>query len=119
LIPSRTANARALSSTFKASFNATKFPGRSSKRKRSRFAAAGEFLAAEIDAKPGGFGIVPESLNRPIVSSHCFLFVADESKLHPRFQVTFKWFGETVALNLLVVPQLFQDSRSRSQLHHA
>src|SRR5205823_11367641 len=39
----------------------------------------------EIDAKVGGFGIVPQSLNGSIVSSHYFLFVVDESKLDRRF----------------------------------
>ena len=34
---------------------------------------------AEIDAKVGGFGIVPEALNDSIVSSHYFLFVVAHS----------------------------------------
>ena len=41
----------------------------------------GEFLVAEIDAKVGGFGIVPPELEGAIVSSHYFLFVIDEAKL--------------------------------------
>jgi type I restriction enzyme S subunit len=45
----------------------------------------GEFLVAEIDAKVGGFGIVPASLNGSLVSSHYFLFVIDEAKLERRF----------------------------------
>jgi type I restriction enzyme S subunit len=40
---------------------------------------------AEIDAKVGGFGIVPETLDGAIVSSHYFLFGLDESKLDRRF----------------------------------
>jgi type I restriction enzyme S subunit len=55
------------------------------KTKTQQVCRTGEFLVAEIDAKIGGFGIVPESLNGSIVSSHYFLFVIDESKLVRRF----------------------------------
>jgi type I restriction enzyme S subunit len=51
------------------------------KTKTQQVCRAGEFLVAEIDAKVGGFGIVPKSLDGSIVSSHYFLFVIDESKL--------------------------------------
>jgi len=60
-------------------------PGTLIKTKTQQVCRAGEFLVAEIDAKVGGFGIVPESLNGSIVSSHYFLFVVDESKLNLRF----------------------------------
>jgi type I restriction enzyme S subunit len=40
---------------------------------------------AEIDAKIGGFGIVPPELEGAIVSSHYFLFVIDETCLDRRF----------------------------------
>ena len=60
-------------------------PGALIKTKKQQVCRAGEFLVAEIDAKVGGFGIVPESLNGSIVSSHYFLFVVDESKLDRRF----------------------------------
>jgi type I restriction enzyme S subunit len=46
---------------------------------------AGEFLVAEIDAKVGGFGIVPPDLDGAIVSSHYFLFEIDELQLDRRF----------------------------------
>ena len=55
------------------------------KTKAQQVCRAREFLVAEIDAKVGGFGIVPESLNGSIVSSHYFLFVVDESRLNLRF----------------------------------
>ena len=55
------------------------------KTKTQQVCRAGEFLVAEIDAKVGGFGIVPESLDGSIVSSHYFLFVVDETKLNRRF----------------------------------
>jgi type I restriction enzyme, S subunit len=60
-------------------------PGALIKTKKQQVCRTGEFLVAEIDAKVGGFGIVPDSLNTSIVSSHYFLFVVDESKLNRRF----------------------------------
>ena len=55
------------------------------KTKRQQVCRAGEFLVAEIDAKVGGFGIVPEELENAIVSSHYFLFEIDEARLDRRF----------------------------------
>lgn len=55
------------------------------KTKKQQVCKAGEFLVAEIDAKVGGFGIVPDELNGSIVSSHYFLFVIDGTKLDRRF----------------------------------
>jgi len=46
---------------------------------------AGEFLVAEIDAKMGGFGLVPTELDGAVVSSHYFLFELDESCLDARY----------------------------------
>jgi type I restriction enzyme S subunit len=60
-------------------------PGALIKTKTQQVCRTGEFLVAEIDAKVGGFGIVPESLNGSLVSSHYFLFVIDEAKLDRRF----------------------------------
>jgi len=55
------------------------------KTKRQQVCRAGEFLVAEIDAKVGGFGIIPSDLDGAIVSSHYFLFEIDETKLNRRF----------------------------------
>jgi len=55
------------------------------KTKRQQVCRANEFLVAEIDAKVGGFGIIPDSLEGAIVSSHYFLFTIDESILDRRF----------------------------------
>lgn len=55
------------------------------KTKRQQVCQAGEFLVAEIDAKVGGFGIVPDDLEGAIVSSHYFLFTIDEARLDRRF----------------------------------
>src|SRR5713226_4519614 len=52
-------------------------PGALIKTKKQQVCRVGEFLVAEIDAKVGGFGIVPELLNGSIVSSHYFLFVVE------------------------------------------
>ncbi len=60
-------------------------PGALIKTKAQQVCRAGEFLVAEIDAKVGGFGIVPQELDGAIVSSHYFLFSLDETKLDRRF----------------------------------
>ena len=60
-------------------------PGALIKTKTQQVCRTGEFLVAEIDAKVGGFGIVPEALDGSIVSSHYFLFVIDEGALDRRF----------------------------------
>ena len=60
-------------------------PGALIKTKTQQVCRSGELLVAEIDAKVGGFGIVPESLDGSIVSSHYFLFAIDDSKLDRRF----------------------------------
>jgi type I restriction enzyme S subunit len=55
------------------------------KTKKQQVCRAGEFLVAEIDAKLGGYGIVPKDLEGAIVSSHYFLFGVNEDKLDRSF----------------------------------
>jgi type I restriction enzyme S subunit len=55
------------------------------KTKEQQVCRPGEFLVAEIDAKVGGFGVVPEGLDGAIVSSHYFLFTIDDTQLDRRF----------------------------------
>lgn len=55
------------------------------KTKRQQVCRAGEFLVAEIDAKVGGFGIVPPELDGAVVSSHYFLFTLDETQIEQRY----------------------------------
>jgi len=55
------------------------------KTKEQQVCRAGEFLVAEIDAKVGGFGVVPDELDGSIVSSHYFLFELNIQKLNGRF----------------------------------
>lgn len=64
-------------------------PGAMVKTKSQQVCRVGEFLVAEIDAKAGGYGIVPDLLDGAIVSSHYFLFAADESRLDRRFLAYF------------------------------
>ena len=56
-------------------------PGTKIKTKSQQVCRAGDFLVAEIDAKHGGFGIVPPELEEAVVSSHYFLFEVNESRL--------------------------------------
>jgi type I restriction enzyme S subunit len=60
-------------------------PGSDIKTKKQQVCRVGEFLVAEIDAKVGGFGMVPDELEGAIVSSHYFLFELDRTILDPRY----------------------------------
>jgi type I restriction enzyme S subunit len=60
-------------------------PGALIKTKQQQVCHKGEFLVAEIDAKVGGYGIVPNELDGSIVSGHYFLFTLDESQLDRQF----------------------------------
>lgn len=60
-------------------------PGAEIKTKKQQVCRPGEFLVAEIDAKLGGYGIVPPELDGAIVSSHYFLFGIDPDKLDRQF----------------------------------
>lgn len=55
--------------------------GSAIKTKQQQLCRAGDFLVAEIDAKLGGFGIVPSALDGAVVSSHYFLFETNEALL--------------------------------------
>lgn len=69
------------------------------KTKTQQVCHAGEFLVAEIDAKVGGYGIVPEPLNGAIVSSHYFLFQIDHKRLDRRwldYYIRTPTFGDQV-----------------------
>ncbi len=55
------------------------------KTKKQQVCRYNEFLVAEIDAKMGGFGLVPQALDDAIVSSHYFLFAAKPKLLDVRF----------------------------------
>lgn len=53
--------------------------------KRQQVCRVDDFIVAEIDAKVGGYGLVPTELDGAIVSSHYFLFDIDRSVLDPRY----------------------------------
>lgn len=55
------------------------------KTKRQQIVRGGDLLVAEIDAKMGGFGIVPAELDGGVVSSHYFTFEIDEAHLMREF----------------------------------
>ena len=55
------------------------------KTKKQQVCRDGELLVAEIDAKVGGFGIVPLELNGAIVSSHYFLYTINPEKVDNAF----------------------------------
>lgn len=63
----------------------SKLKGFQIKMKEQQLAKKSQFLIAEIDAKFGGFGIVPDELDGSIVSGHYFLYDIDESKILPQF----------------------------------
>ena len=55
------------------------------KTKEQQVCRSGEFLVAEIDAKVGGYGIVPDELDGAIVSSHYFLFEVNRDRINRNF----------------------------------
>ncbi len=59
--------------------------GKEIKTKKQQVCKEDDFLVAEIDAKVGGYGIVPSHLEDAIVSGHYFLFEIDKTKLIPDF----------------------------------
>lgn len=77
-------------------------PGAQIKTKKQQTARAGEFLVAEIDAKVGGFGIVPDDLDGSIVSSHYFLYSHKPDRLDNKY---LGWFVKTHAFRRQVEAQ--------------
>ena len=55
------------------------------KTKRQQICGANQLLVAEIDAKVGGYGIVPKELEGAIVSSHYFLFNINANEFLPEY----------------------------------
>src|SRR5437667_1268487 len=55
-------------------------PGALIKTNQQQVCRTSELLVAEIDAKVGGFGIVPAALDGSSVSSHYFPFTVHETK---------------------------------------
>lgn len=59
--------------------------GKEIKTKKQQACKKDDFLVAEIDAKVGGYGIVPSELENAVVSSHYYLYEIDTAKLLPEF----------------------------------
>ena len=55
------------------------------KTKKQRLCKHDNFIVAEMDAKFGGYGIVPNFLEDAIVSSHYYLYQLDEQKILPEY----------------------------------
>jgi type I restriction enzyme S subunit len=75
-------------------------PGASIKTKKQQICRSGELLVAEIDAKVGGFAVVPSELDGAIVSSHYFLYTIDHTLLNQKFlefYIKTHYFQEQVA----------------------
>jgi type I restriction enzyme S subunit len=51
------------------------------KTKKQQLIKAGDLLVAEIDAKVGGYGVVPPDLDGAIVSGHYFLYEIDQNQI--------------------------------------
>jgi type I restriction enzyme, S subunit len=55
------------------------------KTKEQQICQAGDLIFAEMDARFGGYGIIPKELDEAIVSSHYFLYEIDTNKMRPAF----------------------------------
>ena len=53
--------------------------------KEQKYARKNQFVVAAIDAKMGGYGVLPEQYDGSIVSSHYYLFDIDTSRVLPKF----------------------------------
>lgn len=71
--------------------------GKQIKTKKQQVCKAGDFIVAEMDAKVGGYGFIPDELEGAIVSSHYFLFELNEARINPAY------------LNILSKHGFFQD----------
>ncbi len=59
--------------------------GHQIKTKKQRLCKADDFIVAEMDAKFGGYGMIPDYLEDAIVSSHYYLYELKKDRLLPMF----------------------------------
>jgi type I restriction enzyme M protein len=59
--------------------------GREIKTKKQQVVREGDLVVAEIDAKVGGFGLVPSDCSGAIVSSHYFIYDINSQIVEPRY----------------------------------
>lgn len=69
-----------------------KVVGADIKTKKQQVCRSGDFLVAEIDAKAGGYGIVPPELQGAVVSSHYFLFDVNSDIIYREY---LSWYVRT------------------------
>lgn len=55
------------------------------KTKKQQLCKTGDFIVAEMDARYGGYGLLPNELNGAIVSSHYFIYEINEKTLDKTF----------------------------------
>jgi type I restriction enzyme, S subunit len=79
-----------------------KVPGIEIKTKQQQVVRTNEFVVAEIDAKDGSFGVIPEELDGAIVSSHYFVYEIDQNLCFPSY---LEWYVRTNNLQALVKAQ--------------
>ncbi|MBF0396729.1 MAG: restriction endonuclease subunit S [Desulfobacterales bacterium] len=65
--------------------------------KKQQVCKPDDFIIAEMDAKVGGYGIIPENLSGAIVSSHYYLFELENNKIHKSF------------LQIILLTEILQD----------
>jgi type I restriction enzyme S subunit len=63
----------------------SRMQGAEIKTKKQQRVKSDDLLVAEIDAKVGGYGIVPPELDGAIVSGHYFLYEIDQSQIEPEY----------------------------------
>lgn len=73
------------------------------KTKKQQVARVGDLVVAEIDAKMGGFGLVPQDCDGAIVSSHYFIYELDTALVFPRF---FDWWLRSGIPEQLIQPHV-------------
>ena len=59
--------------------------GATIRTKKQQLCKANDFIVAEMDAKVGGYGFIPQELEGAIVSSHYYLFEVNENLLKKDF----------------------------------
>jgi type I restriction enzyme, S subunit len=59
--------------------------GRLIKTKKQQICKSGDFIVAEMDAKVGGYGLIPHELEGAIVSSHYYLFELNSERINPKY----------------------------------
>jgi type I restriction enzyme, S subunit len=76
--------------------------------KKQQVCSSGDFLVAELDAKMGGYGIIPDDLDGAIVSNHYFLYDIIEEKMDKEY---LRFFIQT--------PKFFEQIKAEGSTNYA